>query len=78
MRNEERFQKLKNLTPVEAARAWLCGEFSIFDEPALLAAIRKDERIKLSDARIAEFFFKALGEENRDPQRCLEELERLS
>jgi hypothetical protein len=78
MRNEDRFHRLKNLTPVEAARAWLSGEFGILDEPAMIEAIRKDERIKLPDAKIAEFFFKALDKEERDPQRCLDELGKLS
>ena len=59
---------------MEAARAWLDGEFGIYDEPAMIEAIRKDKRIKLSDNEIANFFFKALGEDDWDAQRCLDEL----
>jgi hypothetical protein len=70
----DRFQRLRNLSPIEAARAWLSGEFGIYDEPAMIEAIRKDQRIKLSDAEITDFFFKALVKEDRDPQRCLDEL----
>lgn len=70
----ERFQRLRQLTPVEAAKAWLSGEFGICDEAAMIEAIRKDARITLSDAEIRDFFFKALGEEDTDAQRCLDEL----
>jgi hypothetical protein len=73
MRDENRFQRLKSLTPIEAAKAWLNGEFGIYDEPAIIAAIRKDLRIKLSDDEIMEFLFKAL-EKDWDAQRCLDEL----
>jgi hypothetical protein len=72
--NNTRFQRLRSLSPLEAARAWLTGEFGIYDEPAMIEAIRKDTRIKLSDAEIASFFFEALVDEAWDPQRCLDEL----
>jgi hypothetical protein len=70
----ERFQHLRQLTPIEAAKAWLSGDFGIYDEPAMIEAIRKDPRIKGSDQEITEFFFRALAEEACDPQRCLDEL----
>ena len=74
MRNDDRFQSLRGLAPVEAAKAWLEGEFGIYDEQALIEAIRKDKRIKLSDEKITEFFYQALSLEIQDAQRCLEEL----
>jgi hypothetical protein len=73
MRDENRFQRVTNLTPIEAIRAWLNGEFGIYDEPAIIAVIRKDLKIKLSDDEIMEFLFKAIVED-WDAQRCLDEL----
>jgi hypothetical protein len=58
--DKERFEQLRNLSPVEAARAWLDGDFGIGDEPALIEAIRKDKRIKLSDDEIIDFFTEAM------------------
>ncbi|MFN9173476.1 MAG: hypothetical protein ACK58N_02895 [Synechocystis sp.] len=50
--NRERFERLSSLSPVAAVQAWLDGDFGIGDEPALIQAIRKDKRIKLSDSQI--------------------------
>ena len=68
-----RFEQLRNLSPVEAARAWLDGDFGVGDEPALIEAIRRDNRIKLSDDEIIDFFAEAM-EDDCDAQRCLDEL----
>ena len=68
-----RFEQLRNLSPVEAARAWLEGDFGIGDEPAMIEAIRKDKRIKLSDDEIIDFFTEAM-EDDWDAQHCLDEL----
>src|SRR3989442_1113480 len=50
--NKERFERLRALSPIEAVRAWLEGNFGIGDEPAMIAAIRKDPRVSLSDDNI--------------------------
>lgn len=72
--DKQHFEHLKNLSPVDAARAWLDGEFGMDEEPAMIEAIRKDERIKLPDEEIVEFFSEALIEDDWDAQRCLDEL----
>ncbi len=71
--DKARFEQLRNLSPVEAARAWLDGAFGIDEEPALIEAIRKDKRIKLSDEAIIDFFVEAM-EDDWDAQHCLDEL----
>lgn len=74
MIDKRRFEHLRSLSPVDAARAWLDGEFGMDEEPALIEAIRKDRRIKLPDDEIIEFFAEALIEDDRDAQHCLDEL----
>ena len=49
MQNQERFEALRALTPIDAVQAWLDGDFGIEDQPALIAAIRKDPRVSLSE-----------------------------
>ena len=73
MTDKTRFERLRNLKPVEAARAWLGGDFGIGDEPAMIEAIRKDTRIKLTDDEIIDFFLEAM-EDDWDAQHCLDEL----
>ena len=71
--DKQRFERLRSLSPVEAARAWLDGDFGMDEEPALIEAIRKDTRIKLSDDAIIDFFVEAM-EGDWDAQHCLDEL----
>lgn len=71
--NSERSERLRALTPIEAVRAWLGGEFGIGDEPAMIAAIQKDARISRSDDEIADMICEAMDEE-LDAEACLERL----
>jgi hypothetical protein len=71
--DKQRFEHLRSLSPGEAARAWLEGDFGMDEEPAMIQAIRKDKRIKLSDDEIIDFFGEAM-EGDWDAQRCLDEL----
>ena len=72
-KNRDRFEKLKSLTPIQAVEAWLNGEFGIGDEPAMIAAIRKDQRIQLSDQMIIQLIGDAMADEI-EPTDCLERL----
>jgi hypothetical protein len=45
--NKQRFERLKALAPVDAVCAWLDGALGIGDEPALIAAIRRDPRVSI-------------------------------
>ena len=72
MANQNRFEKLRTLSPVEAVKAWLDGDFGVDDEAALISAIRKDSRITRSDDEIIDFMADALMEENAEAQKCLE------
>jgi len=71
--NKERFEKLRALTPIDAVKAWLDGDFGIDDEPAMISAIRKDPRISLSDDHIIETICDGM-DEGLDAPACLERL----
>jgi hypothetical protein len=71
--NQERFDRLRALAPVDAVRAWLDGGFSIGDEPAMITAIRRDARVSLSDDDIIKTVCSAM-EEGLDAAACLERL----
>ncbi len=73
MQDKERFEKLRALTPIDAVKAWLDGDFGNGEEPALIEAIRKDARITLSDDAILDAICEAM-EEELDAQACLERL----
>jgi len=71
--NQERFDRLRALAPIDAVRAWLDGGFGIGDEPALMAAIRRDARVSLSDDDISDTV-RAAMDEGLDALACLERL----
>jgi len=71
--NKERFERLRALTPIDAVRAWLDGDFGIDDEPAMLAAIRRDARVAGSDDDITDAICDAM-DEGLDASACLERL----
>ena len=71
--DKKRFKKLSALSPIDAVRAWLNGDFGIGDEPALISAIRKDSRIKISDDEIEDVVIGAIDEE-LDAEVCLKQL----
>ena len=73
MQNQERFEALRALTPIDAVQAWLDGDFGIGDEPALIAAIREDPRVSLSDDDIIDAVCDAIHD-GLDAQACLERL----
>jgi hypothetical protein len=68
-----RFEKLSALSPIDAVRAWLEGDFGIGDEPALISAIRKDSRIKISDGAIEEALMDAMHQD-LDAETCFKRL----
>jgi len=72
MTNQNRFEKLRMLSPVAAVKAWLDGDFGFGEEAALIEAIRKDSRITRSDDEIIDFVTDALMGENPDAQKCLD------
>jgi len=71
--SKERFERLHALTPIDAVRAWLDGDFGIGDEPALLAAIRRDTRVAASDDDITDTICDAM-DDGLDAAACLERL----
>ena len=71
--NSVRFDQLRALTPTEAVQAWLDFAFGFDDEPALLEAIRKDSRVRLSDKEITDAIRDAMDNE-LNAQECLERL----
>jgi hypothetical protein len=71
--NNERFEKLKTLTPIAAVQAWLNGSFGIGDEPALIYSIRKDARVLLSDDEITDIICNAI-DDGLDANACLERI----
>ena len=71
--NEERFNRLQELSPFEAVQTWLNGDFVIGDEDALIVAIRRDTRIKLYADDIIDIMLGAM-EDRLDAQTCLKRL----
>ena len=71
--NKRRFERLRALTPIDAVRAWLDGDFGIGDEAALIAAIRRDTRVTLSDDEITDAVCDAM-DEGLDASASLERL----
>lgn len=75
LRKRIRFEALRRLSPLDAAQAWIDGNFGFGDEPALIEALRKDSRITGSDDEIADTFFEAMDEQ-WTAQQCLDRLAR--
>ena len=71
--DKKRFETLSALSPVDAVRAWLDGDFGMGDEPALISAIRKDARIKISDDEIEDAIMDAM-DDGTDAEACLKRL----
>ena len=57
-----RHARLVQLSPAEAARALLDGEFTTGDEPPLCFALRKDPRVTLDDDSILDVFSEMMDE----------------
>jgi hypothetical protein len=68
--NKERSARLLALAPIDAVQAWLDGAFGIGDEPAMIAAIRMDARVVMSDHDIIDVMGDAM-DENLDASTCL-------
>ena len=77
MLNKQHLELLQELAPIDALEVWVAGDFGIGDEPTLIGAIRKDERILLSDDAIVEVVCDAM-DEGLDAQECIERLITLS
>lgn len=71
--SKEHFERLRLLTPPDALRAWLDGDFGIGDEAAMIEAIRKDTRVSLSDDDIIDVVCDAM-DEGLEAQVCMERL----
>jgi hypothetical protein len=78
MQDSERFERLRKLSPIDAAKAWLQGDFGLDDEPALIEALRKDKNIMLYDDKIIDLFADAMMEEDVSAEELLERLERAA
>ena len=77
MLNRERFEALRALSPIDAVRAWLDGDFGFGDEPALIEAIRRDKRVTLSASDIMDAICDAM-DQDLDAESCLARLVELS
>jgi len=69
--DKERFKRLEALTPVEAVKSWVKGDFGMGDEPALISAIREGTRISLSDDGLEDAILDAMDEGLNAPS-CLQ------
>ena len=61
--NQERFDALRKLSPIQAVQAWLDGDFGMDEEPALIEAIRKNPNVLWDDDEIFDIFVEAMEEE---------------
>jgi hypothetical protein len=73
-RDKKRFENLRSLSPVDAVRAWLDGDFGMGDEPALISAIRRDSRIK----RVRSARVRRITEEEKDFETFFKEAPKLN
>jgi len=64
---------LRVLAPIDAVQAWLDGDFGLGDELAMIAAIRKDTRVSLSDEDIIDAVCEAM-DVGLGAAECLERL----
>ncbi|MGP8238075.1 MAG: hypothetical protein ACLQVW_22065 [Limisphaerales bacterium] len=64
---------MKALSPVDAVSVCLNGDFGMSDEAALISAIRKDQRITLSDDELMDLIVEAM-EDGVEAPACLERL----
>ncbi len=61
--NQERFDRLRKLNPLQAVQAWINGDFGMDEEPALIEAFRKNPLIRWSDDEICDIMMAAMDEE---------------
>ena len=61
-----RHARMIGLSPAQAARTLLDGEFITSDQPALCFALRKDPRITLDDNALLDVFVEVLDEFESD------------
>lgn len=74
--NKAQLEYLRGLSALAAMEAWLEGNFSIGEEPALIFAVRKDQRVVASDDAIMDAMDDAICE-GIDAATCLERLASL-
>mgnify|MGYP003335833966 CR=1 FL=1 len=70
---KDRFDSLKDLSPVEAIRTWLCDNCTHGERGYLVAAIQRDRRIELDDDEIA-YVIEAALEEGIDATTAFDRL----
>jgi hypothetical protein len=64
--NTERVAWLKSLSPRDAVKAFLDGEFGLNEEFAIVEAIQKDSRITINENEIMDILCDELEEESLD------------
>ena len=73
--NPDNYKRLESLSPLEAVRVWLAGDFAIDEDEALLSAVRSDLSVRLPDERIFEIICDSM-ELEETPEVCLEKLKK--
>jgi len=73
MRDIENYRRLERLSPLEAIRVFLDGDFTIGEDEALMSAIRGDLSVRLSDERIADIMADCMEIED-SPEECYRKL----
>lgn len=71
--NPERYEALRKLAPLDAARAFLEGAFGLGEEWAIVDAIRRDPRVTLDDEEILDVLEGAM-EDEVDAETCMARL----
>jgi hypothetical protein len=61
--NAERVAWLRSLSPRDAVKAFLDGDFGLAEEFAIIEAIRKDPRISISDDEIMDILSDNMDED---------------
>jgi hypothetical protein len=71
IKDPENYERLKKLSPLEAIKTWMDGDFTIGEDDALLFAIRAGTKTQLSDEKIADLIFECIETED-DPKTCMQ------
>ena len=73
-KNPQNYERLKNLTALDAVQVWLEGEFVLEEEPALVHAIQAGISRKVSPETIIKILCQSLDDDDV-AEDCLDKIE---
>jgi len=76
LRDPKNYERLKTLSPLEAVKVWMDGDFTIDEDSALLVAIRAGTKTRLSDSEIIDLICDSIDNED-DAKTCLAKIQAI-